>query len=299
MKLYYMAGASSLAPHIVLEWTGQAYEAIRADRQSIRSPKFLSLNPSGVVPALVHDDFTLTENVAILGYLSDLHPLAQLSGDGSLRTRAEVMRWLGFLNSDVHKAFRPIFYPERFLPSEDLASELGAAARGQVREYLKRLDAQLQGRDWLTGQRSIADPYLFVMLRWAVGTKVGLHGFDNLRRFISRMHADPGVHAALMIEESLAPRSTAPPGVPDQLRRLDARVREDRPTTLEGEVIGTVEYSEGDGAPREVRRGLVEIEVSRMDTVFSWSDENYRGQAAIPFQNFTRYVSDGAIRLDY
>jgi len=299
MKLYYMAGASSLAPHIVLEWIGRPYEAVRTNRDGVKSTGYLNLNPSGVVPTLVHDDFTLTENVAILGYLSDLHPALRLTGDGSLRARAEVMRWLGFLNSDVHKAFRPIFYPERFLAEEGLALKLGDTARSQVREYLKRLDAQLEGRDWLTGSRSIADPYLFVMLRWAIGTKVGLHGFDNLRRYVARMHADSGVHASLVMEEGLAARPSGTGAVPDQLRRLDARIHEDLPTTIAGEVVGTVEYGEGDGAPREVRRGLVEIEVSRMDTVFSWRDENYRGQAAVPFQNFTKYVSDGAIRLQF
>ncbi|MCY1555875.1 hypothetical protein D9M68_925730 [compost metagenome] len=135
------------------------------------------------------------------------------------------------------------------------------------------------------------------MLRWAIGTKVGLHGFENLAAFVRRMHADEGVHAALVMEEGLAPRAERAHSAPDQLMRLNERIRDNLATTLNAEVVGRVEYSEGDGAELEVRRGLVEIEISRMDTVFSWQDENYRGQAAIPFQNFSRYVSNGAIRL--
>ena len=298
MKLFYMPGASALADHIVLEWCGQPYEAVRMDRRSIRTPEYLALNPTGGVPLLVHGDFTLSENIAILGYLADLHPQLHLAGDGSPRSRAEVMRWLGFLNSDVHKAFRPIFFPDRYLPDDGLAAQLAATARGHVREYLGRLDAQLEGREWLTGRRSIADAYHFVMLRWAIGTKVGLHGFENLTAFVRRMHADESVHAALVMEEGLALRTERARSAPDQLMRLNERIRDNLATTLSAEVIGTVEYSEGDGAELEVRRGLVEIEVSRMDTVFSWQDENYRGQAAIPFQNFSRYVSSGAIRLE-
>lgn len=298
MKLFYMRGASSLADHIVLEWADQPYEAVRMDRPGIKTPQYLALNSNGVVPLLVHGDFALTENVAILGYLSDLHPHLQLTGDGSPRSRAEVMRWLGYLNSDVHKAFRPIFFPGRYLPDDGLAAKLAATARSQVREYLQRLNAQLEGREWLTGTRSIADAYLFVMLRWAIGTKVGLHGFDNLVAFVRRMHADEGVHAALVMEEGLAPLSERAGGAPDQLTRLNERIRDNLATTLQAEVVGTVEYSEGDGAALEVRRGLVEIEISRQDTVLSWQDENYSAQAAIPFQNFSRYVNDGAIRLD-
>lgn len=298
MKLFYMPGASALADHIVLEWSGQPYETVRMDRRSIKTPEYLALNPTGTVPLLVHGDFTLTENVAILGYLADLHPQLQLAGDGSPRARAEVIRWLGFLNSDVHKAFRPIFFPERYLPDDGQAARLAATARSHVREYLARLDAQLAGRAWLTGQRSIADAYHFVMLRWAIGTKVGLHGFDHLTAFVRRMHADEGVHAALVMEEGLAPRTQHARSAPDQLIRLNERIRDNLATTLTAEVVGMVEYSEGDGPELEVRRGLVQVEVARMDTVFSWQDENYRAQAAIPFQNFSRYVSNGAIRLD-
>ncbi|HYM85671.1 MAG TPA: glutathione binding-like protein, partial [Pseudoxanthomonas sp.] len=64
----------------------------------------------------------------------------------------------------------------------------------------ERVDAQLQGKDWLTGARSIADPYLFVTLRWARGTRVDLSGLDNLERFFTRMRADAGVAAAMEAE---------------------------------------------------------------------------------------------------
>jgi glutathione S-transferase len=203
MKLYYMPGACPLADHIVLEWIGARYEAVRMSHESIKSPDYLAINAGGTVPLLMPGDFSLTENVAILGYLADLHPDAQLLGDGTPRGRAEVMRWLGFLNSDVHKAFLPIFSSSRFLQDQAFAGAIADTARIHVREYLERLDARREGRDWLTGERSIADPYLFVILRWAIGTEVGLHGFENLSRFVERMHADTGVRAALVAEEGL------------------------------------------------------------------------------------------------
>src|SRR5690606_1812440 len=122
-------------------------------------------NPGGTVPLLVDEDFALTENIAILGYLADLHPESGLLGDGSPRVTAEVMRWLAFMNSDVHKAFKPIFVPHRFLDDAGAAAALAAKARGHIRGYLERLDAQMAARDWLVGARSVADPYLFVLLR--------------------------------------------------------------------------------------------------------------------------------------
>ena len=204
MKLYYYPGACALADHIVLEWIGATYDLVEMNRTSVKSPDYLALNPNGNVPLLRHGDFLLTENVAILVYLAELHPEAQLLGDGTPRGRAEVLRWLAFLNSDVHGAFKPIFSPWRFYPDEAGAPEVVEAARVRVRELLERLDAQLDGREWLAGERSIADPYLFVMLRWAVGREIDLASLDNLVRFMERMYADPDVQVAIGAEEGLA-----------------------------------------------------------------------------------------------
>jgi glutathione S-transferase len=201
MKLYYLPGACSLADHIVFEWIGAPFETVKLDRPALRSPEFLALNPSGAVPVLVDGDFVLTQNAAILFYLAERYPQAQLLGDGSLRGRVEVMRWLGILNSDVHPAFKPIFAPGRFHPDADAAAVLAEAARTQIRQHLERIDPQLRGRDWLVERRSIADPYLFVMLRWSRRFQIELGGLDNLTRFFERMQADPGVRAALTSEE--------------------------------------------------------------------------------------------------
>jgi glutathione S-transferase len=201
MKLYHMPGACSLADLIVLGWVGAPHEIVPMTLDSIKSPDYLALNPGGNVPLLVHGDFALTENVAILGYLADLYPQAQLAGDGSPRGRAEVMRWLAFLNSDVHKAFKPLFSPERFLERRDMDEQLADNARRHIRHYLERIDAALAGRNWLAGQRSIADPYLYVVLRWAQGKGVDMTGLDALAAFHARLSLDPAVRAALRAEE--------------------------------------------------------------------------------------------------
>jgi glutathione S-transferase len=196
MKLYYMPGACPLAAHIVLEWIGAPFEIVEVKRDALKSPEYLRLNPAGVVPTLVVDDLVITENVAILLYLTEIHPEAQLTGD-TPRTRARVNHWLGFLNSDVHQSFKPLFSPERYVSDAAQHADLAMHAKEKLRGLFALANAGLSDREWLAGShRSIADPYLYVLLRWARAKAIDLGGFDNLQHFFQRMHADPGVQAA-------------------------------------------------------------------------------------------------------
>ena len=197
MKLYTSPGACSLADHIALQWTGAPFEAQVVSREQRRQPDFLALNPDGAVPVLQNGDWVLTQNAAILNYIADKFPEAKLGGDGSPESRAEVNRWLAFVNSDLHPAFKPIFGSTSYLGDQALIEKSQDNARKQLRGMFERADAQLAGKDWLTGARSIVDPYLFVVTQWAKKTGVDLGGLDNLARFDARMAADPGVQAAL------------------------------------------------------------------------------------------------------
>lgn len=203
MKLYYTPGACSLSDHIMLEWIGRPYEAVRVSREERNSPAYLAINPAGAVPAFEQDGWVLTQNAAILNYLADSFPDAGLTGDGSARSRAEVNKWLAMANADIHPAFHPLFGATSYLEDPALIEMSKQAARAKLRTLFERVDAQLAGRDWIAGIRSIADPYLFVVTRWAMAMEVDLSGLDNLQRFFERMLADPGVQRALQ-QEGLA-----------------------------------------------------------------------------------------------
>lgn len=200
MKLYYSPNACSLSDHIVLEWIGKPYETRRLSREDRQAPAFLALNPAGAVPVLEHEGWVLTQNAAILGYLADTNPEAGLFGDGSPKSRAEVVRWLAFVNSDLHPAFKPLFGSTAYLEEPAVIDKTREHARTSLRKLFARVDTQLDGRDWIAGTRSIADPYLYVVSRWAKGSGVDLTGFDHLAKFVARMDADPAVQKVLKDE---------------------------------------------------------------------------------------------------
>lgn len=199
MKLYYMPGTCSLADHIALEWIGKPYEIERVAREQLKK-EYLKINPAGSVPALDVDGWILTQNSAILNYLADTNPDSKLGGDGTPKGRAEVNRWVAFSNADIHPTFIPLFGSTAYLEDKAVIDKTKDAARTKLRGLFERADAQLQGKDWLTGSRSIADPYLYVVTRWAKSSGVDLNGLDHLAAFAKRMEADAGVQKALKAE---------------------------------------------------------------------------------------------------
>jgi glutathione S-transferase len=202
MKLYFSPGTCALADHIVLAWIGTPYEIQKVSKDERSQPAFLKLNPAGAVPVFEEDGWVLTQNAAILNYLADKFPDAKVGGDGTAKSRAEVNRWLAYINSDVHPAFKPLFGAAAFLEDPALIDKAKANARTNLRTLFERINTQLEGRDWLVGTKSIADPYLFVTLRWAKGQNVDLSGLDNLARFMKRMDDDAGVRKALAEQEA-------------------------------------------------------------------------------------------------
>lgn len=196
MKLYYLPGACPLASQIALEWIGQPYTTQRMTREQIKQPEFLKLNPLGAVPVLIDGDFVLTQSSAILEYLADLHPDSGLL-PSDIKQRAEVRRWLAFCNADVHRMFGPIFATAKFADTAEAQQEVSGKASAMLSAMFAVADKQLDGKQWIAGEKSIADPYLFTLIMWAKSKDVDIAGMQNLQRFYDRMASDPGVQAAL------------------------------------------------------------------------------------------------------
>ncbi len=196
MKLYYLPGACPLASHIVLEWTATPYELQQVSRTELKEPPFLALNPLGAVPVLTDGDLTLTQSAAILEYLAEIHPEAKLLPD-TPRERAEVRRWLGFCNADLHRTFGMLFSVGYYTENAEFQQSLISKTAEKLVQMFAIVDKQLEGKEWIAGTRSIVDPYLYTLLRWAKAKKLDIASMKNLNAFYARMDADQGVQAAV------------------------------------------------------------------------------------------------------
>jgi glutathione S-transferase len=197
MKLYYSPGACSLAAHIVAIEGGLDVALEKVDLKTHRTEggvNFMTINAKDYVPALeLEDGALLTENTAILPYLGDRTGLMPAEG----LARYRVLEWLGYITSELHKAFTPLFHGG----SEHEKTE----AREQILLRLGFVEDGLTG-DWLMGEQfSVADAYLFVILRWSRTLHLDLSSMPHLLAFKARMETRPAVQKALA-EEGLYQR---------------------------------------------------------------------------------------------
>lgn len=198
MKLYGLVGACSFVPHVALEWvklhSNQDYEFQAVSREFIKSPEFLALNPRGAVPLLVDGDLALSQNQAILHYLDELYPEVKLFGSKTARDKAKAARWLAFFNSDVHKAFTPLFrLPSYAADNEELTKMIRQQAAEQVLELLTVANDHLENHIFFGETISVADVYLYIMLNWCRRLGLDFSHLSQLSAFMQRVEADKGV----------------------------------------------------------------------------------------------------------
>lgn len=202
MKLYTMPGSCALACHIALEWAEAEYEAVVLDREALTGDAYRAVNPNGQVPALVLDGGeVVTEALAVLLLIAELFPAARLAPPAADPPgRARLHEALSRLVSEAHPAFAPLFVPARHVAEPGCEDAVKRAALARVDARFAEFDAALAGREWLLGERSAADPYLYALTRWLRMTPKPVEAYPALARHHARMAADPAVRRALAAE---------------------------------------------------------------------------------------------------
>lgn len=197
MKLYFSPGACSLSPHIVLLEAGLAHTIEKVDlrtKLTASGSDFRQVNPKGYVPALETDHGVLTEGPAITQYLADLAPVKQLAPAQGTMARYQMVSWLNFISTEVHKNYSPLFNPAA-------SQEMKDAARANLAQRYGYLNTALEGREYLMDSGyGLADIYLFVVTNWAAMVKVDMAPFPNVKALHQRVQARPAVQEALRAE---------------------------------------------------------------------------------------------------
>ncbi|MEQ1526429.1 MAG: glutathione transferase GstA [Gallionella sp.] len=198
MKLYYAPGTCALASHIALEETGQPFEIDRINvptKTTASGEDFMQINPKGYVPAVKLDDGNiLTEGAVILQYIADQNPNTGLAPMPGTMERYRLQEWLNFIGSEVHKTYSPMF-------NKAVAEDYKVIARTLLAKRLSYVEAELADKLFLMGDTfTIADAYLFTVLRWSERVNFDLKPFPNIQSYLARIAVRPSVQAAMKAE---------------------------------------------------------------------------------------------------
>jgi glutathione S-transferase len=198
MKLYYSPGACSLSPHIALQESGLAFEAIAAPTKTHKLPDgtdYYTINPLGYVPLLVLDDGRqVREGPAILQYIADQVPAKQLAPANGTFERYKLQEWLNFIGTELHKGFSPLFTP-------GMPDEAKTIAKTRLISRLQWVDGELAKSAYLMGDAfTVADGYLFTVAGWTKHVGIDISGLANLGAFMAKVGARPAVQSAMRAE---------------------------------------------------------------------------------------------------
>jgi len=201
MDLYFSPLACSLATRIALYEAGSDAGFIEVDPKTKRivddGSDYLKVYPLGLVPAIRLDDGgLLTENAAILQYVADRFPAANLAPKGGIE-RARLQQWLCFIGTELHKGlFIPLF--DKKAPEGTAANTL---AKGESR--LAYLNDYLAGREFLLDRFSVADAYLYTVLNWSMATPVKFDRFPAIQAYYTRLQKRSSIAKAFAEELAL------------------------------------------------------------------------------------------------
>lgn len=201
LKLYFASGASSLAPHILLEEMGLDYQAIKVnlDQKTYKNNQNYNLiNPKSYVPTLeLNDGSKISECAVILEYLASKNKQYALLADYQTSSYWQQRMWLNYLATELHKNFISPFRKGNWLPNTEKSRQL---VWERVYPRLKFIDEQMHG-SWLVDNKySLVDPYLFVMTNWMKRLEFSFEDVPNLKSFDSQMRQRLAVEQVLKDE---------------------------------------------------------------------------------------------------
>ena len=207
IQLYSFPTPNGVKVSIMLEELGLDYEAHRVTLSDVdvKSPEFLALNPNNTIPAIIDpngpngETVELFESGAILIYLAE--KTGKLIGEGP--AKYDTIKWLMFQMGGVGPMFGQVGFFFKFAGSEIEDPRPRERYLNEAKRLLAVLEKELEGKDWITGEYSIADiaiaPWLRGLEFYGVRDAVGWNELNNVPAYLDRFLARPAVQRGLNI----------------------------------------------------------------------------------------------------
>jgi glutathione S-transferase len=189
IRLFSSPGSCSLASHIALEEAGADYELVRTSTAAggQRKPEYLAINPKGRVPALVTDQGVLTETIAILAWIAQAFPQANLAPTDPWAF-AQAQAFNSYLASTVHVAHAHRHRGYRWADQESSFEDMRRKVPQTMAECFALIETELFRGPWVLGEAySVCDGYLFTVADWLEGDGVDVGQFPKVAKHCAQV----------------------------------------------------------------------------------------------------------------
>lgn len=175
MKLYFAPKTRATRPRWLLEELGVPYELVNIDLEKGEHKQlpYLRVHPLGQVPALVDDDVTVYESIAICMYLADKFIEKKLAPAFGAPERAAYYQWMLFAAATLEPPIGEYFLHSQGLPADKRNPETATRAKEKALAAIKAVEHAMLGKMYLVGEKfSAADIVVGSIMRWADSMKL-------------------------------------------------------------------------------------------------------------------------------
>jgi glutathione S-transferase len=194
LTFYYAPMSTAGITELVLEELGIPHERVTLDIQKgdTKKPDYLAVNPNGRVPCIVHDGTPIWESAAVTIYLGETFGVERGLFPGPGPRRGEAIMWIVWTNVTLGDAVgRWTRNAMDWYPEDQKNAKARDAARSDIDGCLRVLDGALAGKQFLTGDYTLADAHLSSFLIWLRMMKIDFAPFPNVQAWSERCWARP------------------------------------------------------------------------------------------------------------
>jgi glutathione S-transferase len=203
LTLFYASGTCARASHITLEDVGAEFEPKRLNFAAgdQNKPEYLAINPKARVPALITDQGILTETPAILVYIAQMFPKANLLPLNDPFRLAQIQAFNSYLCSTVHVAHAHRARGYRWADDQAAQESMKKKVPQNMVDCFELIEGTYFKGPWVMGDAyTIADPYLFTIASWLEADSVDPKRFPKVLDHRNRMAERPAVKKVLARE---------------------------------------------------------------------------------------------------
>jgi glutathione S-transferase len=194
LVFYYSPMSTASLTELVLEELGVPCEKVKLDIQKgdTKKPEFLALNPNGKVPTVVHDGTPIWESAALTIYLGEVFGAEKRLWPAPGPRRGEAMKWVVWTNATLAEAVaRFTRNTMSWYPADQQNAKAGEAAKGDIANCLRILDESLEGKQFLTGDYTLADTHVHSITDWLRHLKIDFTPYSRINAWGQRCSTRP------------------------------------------------------------------------------------------------------------